>query len=219
MKDIYTTLKSGGEAEFEEKKSRFIGCATPVHTEEEALAFIKAVKNKYKKAKHYVYAYNLCSEDGVVISRYSDDGEPQGTAGVPTLTAIQSKHIENAAVVVVRYFGGILLGASGLTRAYRKAAVMGINACETVKKVLYDEVYISVDYQLYNSVKYLLTSGTNEEIVDSEFVLAGEDFGEDVLIHLNIAIGDTSKICQIITEITQGKADILIEEKKGRYTV
>ena len=94
MKDIYVTLKSCGEAEFEEKKSRFIGCAAPVSTEEEALAFIKDVKNKYKKARHYVYAYNLCSEDGVVISRYSDDGEPQGTAGVPCLNAIQSQHID-----------------------------------------------------------------------------------------------------------------------------
>ena len=72
MKDIYATLKSTGEAEFEEKKSRFIGCAAPVSTEEEALAFIKEVKNKYKKARHYVYAYSLCSEDGVVISRYPE---------------------------------------------------------------------------------------------------------------------------------------------------
>lgn len=219
MKDIYATLKSTGEAEFEEKKSRFIGCAAPVSTEEEALAFIKDVKNKYKKARHYVYAYNLCSEDGVVISRYSDDGEPQGTAGVPCLNAIQSQHIENAVVVVVRYFGGILLGASGLTRAYRKAAAIGIGACETVKKVLYDEVFVSVDYQLYNSVKYLLNSGTNEDIVASEFRIVEETFADDVLITLHIAVGNTGKICQILQECTQGKAEIVIDEKKGRYTV
>lgn len=219
MKDIYATLKSTGEAEFEEKKSRFIGCAAPASTEEEALAFIKEVKNKYKKARHYVYAYSLCSEDGVVISRYSDDGEPQGTAGVPTLNAIQSGHVENAVVVVVRYFGGILLGASGLTRAYRKAASMGINACETVKKILYDEVFVSVDYQMYNSVRYLLTSGTNDEIVNANYKIIDEEFAEDVLIHMYIAVGDTANICRILTECTQGKAEIIIEEKKGRYTV
>ena len=219
MKDLYATLKTPGEAEFEEKKSRFIGCAAPVTTEEEALAFIKEVKNKYKKARHYVYAYNLCSEDGIVISRYSDDGEPQGTAGMPTLNAIQSQHVENAVVVVVRYFGGILLGASGLTRAYRKAASMGISACETVKKILYDEVYVSVDYQMYNSVRYLLTSGTNEDIVNASFKIVEEEFAEDVLIHMYIAVGDTAMICELLTELTQGRAEIIIEEKKGRYTV
>ena len=219
MKDIYVTQKSSGEAEFEEKKSRFIGCASPITTEEEALAFIKEVKNKYKKARHYVYAYDLCMEDGVMISRYSDDGEPQGTAGIPTLNAIQNQNVENAVVVVVRYFGGILLGASGLTRAYRKAAAMGINACETVKKVLYDEVYVNVDYQMYNTVRYLLTSGTNPDIANASFQIVNEEFAEDVLIQLQIAVGDTKTLCDILTESTQGKAEILVEENKGWYTV
>ncbi len=218
MKDVYIALRAPGEAEFEEKRSRFIGCAAPIKTEEEALNFIKEVKNKYKKARHYVYAYNLCTEDGVLISRYSDDGEPQGTAGIPTLTSIQNMNIENAVVVVVRYFGGILLGASGLTRAYRKAASLGLASCGVVKKILYDEVLINIDYQMYNSVKYLLTSGTNEKIANTNFRIIDETFGEDILIQLYIAVGDTKTICDSIYEITQGKAAFLVEEKKGRYT-
>lgn len=218
MKDVYIALKAPGEAEFEEKKSRFIGCAAPIKSEEEALSFIKEVKSKYKKARHYVYAYNLCTDDGVLISRYSDDGEPQGTAGIPTLTSIQNMNIENAVVVVVRYFGGILLGASGLTRAYRKAATLGLGACGIVKKILYDEVLISIDYQMYNNVKYLLTSGTNEIINKTNFRIIEETFGEDVLIQLYVAVCDTKTICDHIFEITQGKASFIIDEKKGRYT-
>lgn len=218
MKDIYTTLKFPGEAEFEEKKSRFIGCAAPVFNEDEALAFIKNIKSKYKKARHYVYAYVLCSEDGVIISRYSDDGEPQGTAGLPVLNALQSQCVENAVAVVVRYFGGILLGASGLTRAYRKAALIGINACGAVKKVLYDEVFVRIDYQVYNSVRFLLTGGANDEIANSGFKIINEEFSDEVLIHLYTAVGDTEKICNILTEAAQGKICISIDRKKGRYT-
>lgn len=96
---------------------------------------------------------------------------------------------------------------------------MGINACETVKKILYDEVFVSVDYQMYNSVRYLLTSGTNDEIVNANYKIIDEEFAEDVLIHMYIAVGDTANICRILTECTQGKAEIIIEEKKGRYTV
>lgn len=218
MKDVYIALKAPGEAEFEEKKSRFIGCAAPIKSEEEALNFIKEVKAKYKKARHYVYAYNLCTEDGVLISRYSDDAEPQGTAGIPTLTSIQNMGIENAVVVVVRYFGGVLLGASGLTRAYRKAASLGLAACGVVKKILYDEVLVSIDYQVYNSVKYLLESGTNEIISKTNFRIIEETFGEDILIQMYIAVCDTKTICDSIFEITQGRASFIIEEKKGRYT-
>ena len=218
MKDVYIALKAPGEAEFEEKKSRFIGCAAPIKSEDEALSFIKEVKSKYKKARHYVYAYNLCTDDGVLISRYSDDGEPQGTAGIPTLTSIQNMNIENAVVVVVRYFGGILLGASGLTRAYRKAATLGLGACGIVKKILYDEVLISIDYQMYNNVKYLLTSGTNEIINKTNFRIIEETFGEDVLIQLYVAVCDTKIICDHLCEITQGKASFIVDEEKGRYT-
>ena len=205
-----------GENEIEIEKSRFICHLKRVDNKEEADEFINKINKLHYKATHNCYCYSLYSPS---YQKCSDDGEPQGTAGVPTLNAIQSGHVENAVVVVVRYFGGILLGASGLTRAYRKAASMGINACETVKKILYDEVFVSVDYQMYNSVRYLLTSGTNDEIVNASYKIIDEEFAEDVLIHMYIAVGDTANICRILTECTQGKAEIIIEEKKGRYTV
>ena len=110
----YKTIRLREEAEFIERRSRFIGHACPVKTEEEAVAFINEMKAKYWDASHNVYAY--CLREGQ-IKRYSDDGEPQGTAGIPVLDVLQKSGVVDTAVVVTRYFGGILLGAGGLVRA------------------------------------------------------------------------------------------------------
>ena len=112
---VYKTIRNAAEDEFVEKRSRFIGHALPVTTEEEALAFIAEMKSKYWDASHNVYAYIL-REGG--IQRFSDDGEPQGTAGIPTLDVLRKEGLTDLVVVVTRYFGGILLGGGGLVRAY-----------------------------------------------------------------------------------------------------
>ena len=114
-----TTLGREASAEFEEKKSVFIGHAKPVSTEEEALAFIKAKKAEFSDARHNVWAYRL---RGDVVMRCSDDGEPQGSAGVPVLDTLKKSGVSDAVIVVTRYFGGILLGAGGLVRAYSHTA-------------------------------------------------------------------------------------------------
>ena len=113
----YITVKNSGEDEFVEKRSRFIGYCKPVKTQDEAVSFINEIRSKHWDATHNVYAYVL--SDGQIM-RYSDDGEPQGTAGVPVLDVIKKMGIVDVVVVVTRYFGGIMLGAGGLVRAYSK---------------------------------------------------------------------------------------------------
>ena len=121
----YTTIYEEAQASFTEKKSEFIGHIAPVSTTDEAVAFINRIKAENRKARHNVYAYVLREGN---VSRYSDDGEPQGTGGVPVLDVINKSGLTDVCVVVTRYFGGILLGASGLTRAYSQGCSMAVNA-------------------------------------------------------------------------------------------
>ena len=125
MNENFVTLAGVGEGEYEEKNSVFIGYAAPINSEEEALEIIKSKKKEYYDARHNVWAYIL--PDGVT-QRYSDDGEPQGTGGMPTLSVISKRGVCGACVVVTRYFGGTLLGAGGLVRAYTQAASSAMDA-------------------------------------------------------------------------------------------
>ncbi len=155
MSQEYRTLHSSSNDEFVEKRSRFIGYAAPVTTEEEALAFVAQIKKKHWDAKHNVYAYSL--RDGQ-IRRYSDDGEPQGTAGIPVLEVLQKGDITDAVIVVTRYFGGILLGGGGLVRAYGHAASIGVRAAGIEERVLCDEAQVTCDYAQYGRVQPLVLS-------------------------------------------------------------
>ena len=139
--ESYTTIHKHSSFEYEEKRSLFIGEAHPVSSEAEAIDFIASIKKKYSDANHHVYAYVLRENS---IMRFSDDREPQGTAGMPTLDAIRKNGIVDAAVVVVRYFGGTLLGTGGLVRAYSAAAV---GAIKEAGVITYD-TYVSYDIEL-----------------------------------------------------------------------
>lgn len=151
----YRTLHTSAQDEFVEKRSRFIGYAKPVQTEDEALAFIAEIKKKHWDAKHNVYAYAL--RDGQ-IRRYSDDGEPQGTAGVPVLEVLLKGDITDAVIVVTRYFGGILLGGGGLVRAYGHAASIAVKAAGLETRVLCQDASLSCDYAQYGRVQPLILS-------------------------------------------------------------
>ena len=129
LPEKYTTVSVEGHAEFEEKRSVFIGHAIHIDSEEEAQTFIKEIKKKYSDATHNCWAYIL--NDGI-IARYSDDGEPQGSAGVPVLDTLKKSGVSDAVIVVTRYFGGILLGAGGLVRAYSHTAKLAIEAAGIV---------------------------------------------------------------------------------------
>src|SRR5699024_6483666 len=142
--NMYKTLHEFGMDEIIIEKSKFIGYAKPIKTEEEAIEFINEIKKKHKDATHNVWAYTLGKS--MNIQRYSDDGEPQGTAGIPTLEVIKKEDLRDVVVVVTRYFGGVKLGAGGLVRAYTKGAKVGIDAGKVVSKVLYKDVRIKIDY-------------------------------------------------------------------------
>ena len=141
-------LKNPSIIEFVEKKSTFIGYSTFVKNEEEALEIIKQKKKEYQDATHNVYAYMI----GENIARYSDDNEPQGTAGMPVLNAIRMSGISDVLVVVTRYFGGILLGAGGLVRAYSTAASISLNSAQTVVFEDYRVLKIECSYSDYGEV-------------------------------------------------------------------
>lgn len=149
----YTTIKDRAKASFIEKKSEFIGYIAPVTTNDEAVAFINEVKAKHRKAKHNVYAYILREGN---TSRYSDDGEPQGTAGIPVLDVLKKRGLTDVCCVVTRYFGGILLGGGGLVRAYSHAVSIAIDSATIMDMCSSYEVSFVTDYTLYGRVSYIL---------------------------------------------------------------
>ena len=144
MKESYKTVKHMATDEIVEKRSRFIADVKPVETEEEAVAFLEEIKKKYWDARHHVYAYILEENN---IQRYSDDGEPAGTAGVPVLDMIKKEGLTNLIVVVTRYFGGIKLGAGGLVRAYSKSVLETLSIAEIVDMELYEIFSFTFEYQ------------------------------------------------------------------------
>ena len=146
----YKTIKTENSDEFVEKKSRFIGYAKPVVTEEEAIDFIKKIRSKHPDATHNVYAYKVRENN---IQRYSEDGEPAGTAGIPTLDVIQKEGLTDICVVVTRYFGGTLLGAGGLVRAYTKGAKIGIDAAQVLEKYFCFEYSVNIDYTMLSKIQ------------------------------------------------------------------
>ena len=147
----YKTLHEFGMDEIIIEKSTFIGYAKPIKTEEEAIEFVNEIKKKHKDATHNVWAYTVGKT--MNIQRYSDDGEPQGTAGIPTLEVIKKEDLRDVVVVVTRYFGGVKLGAGGLVRAYTKGAKIGIDAAKVIEKVMYKEVRIKIDYNQLGKVQ------------------------------------------------------------------
>lgn len=161
-KEFFTALDAT-ENLYEEKKSRFIANLKHVVSEDEALSFIESIKKKYKDATHNTFAYDILS--GVNKQKYSDDGEPQGTAGVVILEVLKKKELKNIVVVVTRYFGGVMLGAGGLLRAYSKAASLCLDKAEIIKKVYCSIIEIKVDYNLNGKVQNFLL--TNKYYVES----------------------------------------------------
>ncbi len=149
----YSTVYAKTEASFTERKSEFIGYIAPVKTPDEAVSFISEVREKHRKATHNVYAYILRDNN---ISRYSDDGEPQGTAGVPVLDVLQKEGLTDVCCVVTRYFGGILLGGGGLVRAYSHSAKIAVDAAQRMIMCSCYKVDFSVDYNLYGKITYIL---------------------------------------------------------------
>ena len=165
---MFKTISNDSEAEIIEKKSKFIANIFYVETREEAEEKIKEIKKKYFDARHNCFAYSIFTKDRI-IERFSDDGEPSGTAGAPMLNILSSQNLRNVVVIVTRYFGGILLGTGGLVRAYTGAVQEALKNVEIIEKYLGLEVKLEVNYPNLEKLKYYLKQ--NEiKILSSEYL-------------------------------------------------
>ncbi|MGO4109195.1 YigZ family protein [Paenibacillus sp. YAF4_2] len=198
MLERFSTVREYNSEEIVIKKSRFIGYAKPVETEEEAVAFIDEIKRLHRSATHNCSAYVVGGRDQ--HQKASDDGEPSGTAGKPILEVIKHKGLKNVAVVVTRYFGGIMLGAGGLVRAYTDGAVAGIEAAGEIVKVLHREVFVDVDYTWYGKLENELHGrGTR---------LGGTEFMDRVIVKCLPVVSEADAFIAWMTDLTQGQAVI-----------
>lgn len=186
-----------GEDEFTEKKSRFIGRIWPVESEEEALTRIQEMKKKHYDATHNCWAYIL--RDGAV--RFSDDGEPGGTAGMPILQVLQREGLYNVVCVVTRYFGGILLGAGGLVRAYTKGAKIAVDAAGKSMKRVWTALYLPCPYPYYERVKL--------EIEKFDGIIRQTDFGTEVELELLFPEVKTQAFLDRLTDMTAGTVEAM----------
>lgn len=208
MLERYKTVYEGGEGEIVEKKSRFIATVRPVKTEEEALAFIEEMRKKYWDARHNCYVYSVGKNRE--FTRCSDDGEPSGTAGRPMLDVILGEDIYNAAVVVTRYFGGVLLGTGGLVRAYSKSVQEGLKASTVIEKIYGISLEIITDYTGIGKIQYI--AGENSlPILDSEYT-------DKVTLHLMVPSDQVDFVQKAITEGTNGRA-VMKKEKDLYYAL
>ena len=195
----YKTIKQQAQDEFIVNKSRFIGYACPCETEEAALAFLKKIREKHRDATHNCYAYVIGANAGIM--RYSDDGEPGGTAGLPMMEVLKNRGVVNCCVVVTRYFGGVLLGAGGLVRAYTHGCAIALDAAQVSVMEKSARVLFDVPYPLWDKFNYALQS--------LPVILEDTVFQTSVDATLLIREKDQQEVCQRLTTLTDGKADYL----------
>lgn len=194
----FKTVLQPAEAEIIEKKSRFIATVRPVKNEEEAQAFIEEMRKKYWDATHNVFAYQIGERDQ--IQRFSDDGEPSGTAGLPVLNVLKGDELKNTAIVVTRYFGGTLLGTGGLVRAYGRSAREGVLAAKIVEKVLYSVFHVVTDYSRLGKIQY--------EILQMGNVIHDTIYTDEIAFVTLVEEGNEEKFISKITEISGAQAQI-----------
>ena len=202
----YKTVKELGKYEFEDRKSVFIAYCLPVSNEEEAVSFIASVKKKYPDARHWVYAYVLRENSAM---RYTDDREPQGTAGMPVLDALRKNGITDAVIVVVRYFGGILLGTGGLVHAYGEAALGALKASKPIVYNTYAYAMITVSYSDYQRI--------GGALAECEFASDDVDYTDVVSVMGSVIDENYDILCEKLSELTSGRAEIKFIEKKYSY--
>lgn len=206
-KDYFVPFAAYGEDKFEEKRSKFTGRLWRVETAEEAVSRIKEMRETYWDATHNCYAYIL--REGNVM-RYSDDGEPQGTAGMPILEVLRHEQLENCLCVVTRYFGGVLLGTGGLVRAYTKGAQIAVASAGVQRMSLFSVALIACPYNLYEMVLHLLPN--------HDCAVEQTDFGADVTLTVTLPAGGEQKLNVALAEATAGQvyAEVMETRFMGR---
>ena len=203
MSAAYKTLRRSASDEFIVNKSRFIGYACPCETEAEALAFLQQIRTKHKDASHNCYAYVIGQNMGIM--RYSDDGEPGGTAGMPIMEVIKAQGVVNCCVVVTRYFGGVLLGAGGLVRAYTQGCVIGLKAAQVVTMEPSQRYLCEVSYNLWDRVQHAMKS-MPVQLVSSEFTTA-------VTFSILVREKDAESVLEQLNQVTDARMEALLEEE------
>ena len=196
----YKTLREENSAEFIINKSRFIGYGCPCETEEEALAFLARIRQKHKDATHNCYAYIIGLNSGIM--RYSDDGEPGGTAGMPIIEVMKARGVVNCAVVVTRYFGGILLGTGGLVRAYTAAASGALQSAELVSMRLVVDCKVRVSYAQFEQAQRIIAA--------AETRLDEPIFDDAVTLCWRMPAGQEGALRTALNELTRGGAEVEI---------
>ncbi len=194
----YKTIYEQGYSVFEEKKSEFISNVFPVTTEEEANEKLAEMRKQYKDATHNCFAY-IILENGVLKERYSDDGEPSGTAGMPILEVLRREELLNLLVVVTRYYGGTLLGTGGLTRAYGRGAKDGVVAAKIITREPFEKFVYNVSYELSGKLQFVILQN-NGIIIDTEY-------SDTVTFTVYARLGDVKALNDEVQEVTNGQAN------------
>lgn len=203
----YKTILKGATDEFSEKKSRFIGQLLPITSEEEAKAILNDIKKAHRQANHSCWAYRLRGQQ--MSERYSDDGEPSGTAGMPMLEVLRGAALENVLVVATRYFGGTKLGTGGLVRAYTQSAQSALAAAEVIEINRFRKVTVTVDYTLSGKLDYDISSHSR--------LLEDTEYGAAVTFTLYVRDGEAAEIQEHFMELTGGKCVLKIEAPLDGY--
>ncbi len=203
MIELYKTAIAEARAEYIVNKSTFIAHLAHVETEQEAKAFLESIKKKYYDARHNCYAYILRQDGGKMKS--SDDGEPAGTAGRPILETIDKNELTDTIIVVTRYFGGILLGAGGLVRAYSTVASMAIKACEIAQMQLCDIISVEASYKDSDNIKNIMDK--------ANIFIENISYDEKVTFKLNIPINDS----EALVEAINFNGNIIVKKLKKVY--
>lgn len=199
----YKTVEFESSDSFIEKKSKFIGYVKPVKSQQEAVDFINAIKSKHWDATHNVYAYVLRENN---IQRYSDDGEPGGTAGVPVLDVLLKEGLQDVCVVATRYFGGTLLGAGGLVRAYSHTSKIAVESGNIITMAQCSIMSVGVDYSFYERLNVLLSSH-NANIINT-------NFADNVTVTFSVKEDGVEKLREKLIDISNGKYDIKYIESR-----
>lgn len=198
MTASYRMLKNYADTYFIERKSKFISYAQPIYSEEEALQFLGSIRKKHYDASHNCYAYIL--GESMNIQRSSDDGEPSGTAGVPILEVLKKEEVTNSIIIVTRYFGGIMLGAGGLIRAYTEGAVQGIKASGTVRVQPFAVHQLKLDYSFLSKLQY--------EIPKKDYIIDNIDYLENVTMQVLTTVDLRSTFIEDIAQWTNGCIEV-----------
>jgi uncharacterized YigZ family protein len=198
--ETYVTITEKSSAEYSEKRSRFIAIASPCTSEAEAQSILASLKSEYWDARHNCSAYVIGENNEIMHS--SDDGEPSGTAGRPMLSVLTGADLHNVAVVVTRYFGGVLLGTGGLVRAYQGAVSAAIANCQIEEQIDLQLLDVTVEYGDIGKIQYFMEQKQDYRLEDTEY-------GVKVVFHIAVPVELTDKAKDELVQLTGGKAEIV----------